>query len=143
MKPRYLVAADYPDSLFPTGSILEQDFEEPDDWVVQGAGLTSPCLQSHPSNYPEIFKPLEWWEERDVSEIEAVKFLKVISFDTRAVKQLPIGSFQQVDKWLFDHETKRYQVWVIGHAPIWFAHNFQPTTLEEFTNYQNKQNERI
>lgn len=141
MKPRYLVVADYPNSELPIGTILIMAVYDYYENNIDGVNRSIAIRNI--DKYPHLFKPLQWWEEREVSEIEAVRYLKVVSFDTRAVKQLPIGSFQQVDKCLFDHETKRYQVWVIGHAPIWFAHNFLPATIEQFTNYQKKQNERI
>lgn len=59
MKPRYKVIADYPgNNLYKVGSIIEDT-----GWGVE--------------LFPNIFKKLSWWEERDVKDMpEYVMFIK-------------------------------------------------------------------
>lgn len=51
LKPRYKVIADYPNSIWTVGEILP-DFPEP--YAKENFG-----------KYPHLFKPLQWWEERE------------------------------------------------------------------------------
>lgn len=61
LKPRYKVIADYPKSIYNIGDIIN-------------AGTTSEdciyCDRDGPRmrQYPHLFKPLQWWEERKGDE---------------------------------------------------------------------------
>lgn len=66
---RYKVIGPFPDSPYQINDIITPDTEEPDIWVIEGAGLKSPELHNHPNSYPNIFKKLEWWEARKVEDM--------------------------------------------------------------------------
>ena len=57
-QPRYLVIADYPNSLFTIGDITNA-------YTV----LTRSLIFGHPEDYPHLFRLLHWWECRDESEM--------------------------------------------------------------------------
>lgn len=57
MQARYKVIGDYPGNNFKVGDILPRDFK------VEGATLT-PHMVAFYDKYPNLFKPLDWWEER-------------------------------------------------------------------------------
>jgi hypothetical protein len=60
MLPRFNVIADYPNSSFDIGDILEQDEKHKTNYWVKLQLYTS----RYPDKYPNIFRKLEWWEER-------------------------------------------------------------------------------
>lgn len=56
MRPRWKVVADYPNSPYPLGYLIEcrhYDLE----------------AIEHNTKYPAIFQPLQWWEERAESDL--------------------------------------------------------------------------
>lgn len=58
LKPRYKVIAEYPQSYLKVGDIFEAD-----------------NVTKFMANYPHLFKPLAWWEERKVEDMpEYVKY---------------------------------------------------------------------
>lgn len=70
LKPRYKVIADYPGNIFKVGHIVsEAEAEEKFDF---------------PHNlfpvYPNIFKPLAWYEHRTLEQLQAVKYVKVTNY---------------------------------------------------------------
>lgn len=67
LKPRYRVIADYPDSIYPVGFVLELDTN-----AFQDQRNDAIC-----SKYPHLFKKLEWWEERKPEEMP--QYIKVRS----------------------------------------------------------------
>jgi hypothetical protein len=65
LAPRYKVIADYPDCNFDVGAIFRDE-----DFYI-GPKQVRHCF----SDYPHLFKLLEWYEERDIKDMpEYVKF---------------------------------------------------------------------
>lgn len=56
LKPRYKVIADYPGNLWQIGEILDRD------WGWNGDDENG--FKNKVSDYPHLFKPLQWWEDR-------------------------------------------------------------------------------
>lgn len=54
LKPRYKVIADYPDGIWEVGDIIHDGFK---GW------------QGIAPDYPHLFKPLQWWEERELKDM--------------------------------------------------------------------------
>lgn len=67
LKPRVKVTADYPESPFRIGDILEHDGEPDECWILNRTGRKYINLET--STYPAIFKKLEWWEEREPEQL--------------------------------------------------------------------------
>jgi hypothetical protein len=59
LKPRFKVIADYPGAAYTIGHIYEGDLF--DDTIIKL------------SQFPHLFKKMEWWEERKPEEIEYIK----------------------------------------------------------------------
>ena len=64
LKPRFKVIADFPDSDYEIGSIQDRDWSK----YVNGEDETDGVIWKI-SDFPHLFKKLEWWEERDISEM--------------------------------------------------------------------------
>ena len=120
LKPRWKTLCRYPDSPLRIGQII--------------TGITfnvSGGTKFFCEDYPAIFQPLQWWEDRKESEMpEYVK----MDIDCR----IPIGTILKAN-WesytsekIIAHRGKNPDFWID-------ARYFQPATLEEYTNYINKQ----
>jgi hypothetical protein len=109
MQPRYKVIADYP------GRTMEMN------------KALSPSGNFHKAmldQYPHLYKKLEWWAEREESEMEEVKYAKTLAGNSvRTVK----GFELQWDKIILDGGKIR---------PI---KHWLPATEKEYTEYINKQ----
>lgn len=71
LQPRYLVIADYPSSTFTVGEILPIIVNEMGEaiYAYPNTGGKAGIYQTHFNKYPHIFKPLFWWEERDIADM--------------------------------------------------------------------------
>ncbi len=70
LKPRYKVIADYPNSRYQVGRVVDFIFKH-GGWrheYVTHEGLDYDYVSTF-EEYPHIFKKLEWWEERDEKDI--------------------------------------------------------------------------
>jgi len=83
MKPRYKVISNYPGSIYNIGDIIEQ-IDGYFDLYKDGSTL---YLEIELKKYPNIFKPLAWWEERKVSDMPMFIFDKENSQIIYKVKQ--------------------------------------------------------
>lgn len=73
LKPRWKVIANYPNSPYKIGQILNNDWHEYDLPANELFSIATIYFEAH--QYPAIFKKLEWWEERDIEEMpEYVKW---------------------------------------------------------------------
>lgn len=72
MKPRVKVTAPYPGSKIPVGTILVPnrfDGKDNGQWVTTDPEDKNCLYGFDPLLYPHLFKPLEWWEERDKNDM--------------------------------------------------------------------------
>jgi hypothetical protein len=121
LAPRYKVIADYPDSIFDVGFILNYDAMNLTAFWEDGN------LFIDLDKYPNIFKPLEWYEDREIDEMpEYVKCIKTPNQVT-----MP-GDVIKVDKW-FDHTIAKsgQEMYVMS------TNCYLPATNSEYTNYLN------
>lgn len=75
LKPRFVVIADYPLSTSPIGYILED--------------LTELKVKTY-SNYPHLFKRLNWWEYRKIEDMPKKLHCKAIKGD---------AEIQNIEEW--------------------------------------------
>lgn len=74
LKPRWKVIADFPDSDFKVGSIEDRNWCK----YVNGEDATD-GIAWNISDFPHLFKELEWWEERAIEDLpDYVKYQKKI-----------------------------------------------------------------
>lgn len=97
LKPRYLVTADYPCAILEVGQIINT-YESAMTYVTESEKA---CLK----DYPHLFQPLQWWEERKpedmpehvatrpIFESDNVKYYKVSEWYT--YKQ-PVGGEEMI-----------------------------------------------
>ncbi len=103
LKPRYKVIADYPNSKFEVEQILMGQYI------------------AYADKYPAIFKPLEWWVEREPSELP---------------EYLQRGKgFYKVDKYAIKHDC------VYINEEIEELIYYAPATLSDYTAYINQTNQ--
>ena len=63
LQPRYLVIADYPNSIYKVGKLL---IEDRDFLFYEGMNHKNFIK---PYDFPHIFRRLEWWECRDIKDM--------------------------------------------------------------------------
>lgn len=121
LKPRYKVIADYPDSILSVGDI----FETYDNGIKYVTQLSKVDVKE----YPHLFKPLEWHEDRKPEDMPEY------------VKDIGDGEIFRVDKYEL---PKKIQVIRNGKSfhpdsPTHFVsiEHFHPATKEEWDNYIN------
>lgn len=67
LSPRYEIIADYPLSRFIIGTILISEKDRFGNWYVPSNAGDS--LHFDIDEYPHLFKPLRWWENRDIKDM--------------------------------------------------------------------------
>lgn len=114
LKPRYKVIADYPESIWEVGKILDRD------WGWNGDDETG--FKNHISHYPHLFRKLDWWEDREPGDMpEYVKDLKTNKI------------FKVAD------ESQDFRIWhTEGEIEFRFIKNsgYEPATEEEYNAYK-------
>jgi len=81
LKPRYKVIADYPESCFKIEEILQPtNTNGVDDYYYYPREYRCNEISISLNRYPNIFKKLEWWEDRSIEVLRSVKFVKVIEY---------------------------------------------------------------
>ncbi len=112
MKPRYKVIADYPKSCFTI------------DEVVHGESIFGIEVKNY-SEFPAIFRKLEWWEERNIEDMP--KYVKYVSDGKvyEAIKYLDRNSLVLLmdDYWKIEIRNE------LGE-PFWM-----PATSHDYENY--------
>lgn len=76
LKPRFEVIADYPDSEFKVGEIEDRDWMK----YVNGEDETDGILWKI-SDFPHLFRKLNWWEHRKVEDMPKKLICKAITND--------------------------------------------------------------
>lgn len=128
VKPRYEVVADYPNSPHEIGILLTEEL--PGHYYYQDGDTNRMVQVIKIQEYPDIFKPLQWWEKR--LEEEMPKYLKFCyEGKTTAYK---------IEKWdmpsLFGYINieKRQGCSIMGFNP---EYGYSPATEEEFEKYKD------
>lgn len=125
LKPRYKVIADFPMSICKVGEILEpQGKYFP---VIEGGYWNIEIYK-----YPHLFKKLEWWEEREESDMpEYVKVIAEVPY--WRIRKDTIHPLRRIynykGNWVVDLKNKE------NTSFKWIKISFvQPATKEEFEN---------
>ena len=64
LKDRWKVIADFPDSYFKVGDIEDRDWAKYVNTEDEADGILWKI-----SDFPHLFKKLEWWEEREIKDL--------------------------------------------------------------------------
>lgn len=115
LMPRYKVIADYPMSSHAVGDVLT--------YLIGGTFVNERIRVKEDSlqNYPAIFKPLSWWEERALEDMPEY------------VKEVMKTDFGESDKGTFTIE--KYDS---DYVFIMLAHiDYIPSTLTEYQSFIN------
>lgn len=135
MKPRYKVIADYPNSEFEVGTIINfpnksDYYTGSDEWESEfvkdknKGGQFKFCIKKI-EPFPHLFKKLEWWEDRAIEDMpEYVKCIK-----TPDQKIMPGDILKPIWNGI-DGKTG-------GHYIFLYTNCFIPSTEAEYTNYIN------
>lgn len=130
LQPRYLVIAPngyhYPNSPFLDGEILVQ--QSKGIWLVHTKDGINSFHDRHPENYPNLFRKLEWWEEREIADMPS--FLK----DTADGEIYKVSSYENKDMVVIIPNK--------GFGDLRYTNisHFLPASYEQFESYkqQNK-----
>lgn len=125
MKPRYKVVADYPGMPFLSDQIIEREGTNGTDDYYHPFNNKNICL----NRYPNLFKKLEWWEERKQEEMpEYVKFAA-----DGMVKRITHWDMETSSPWFMylEGDNRPYSP---GGLSLENTH-WLPATEEEYNNY--------
>ena len=118
MQPRFKVIADYPDNhRWNVGTILDRDWSR-----YPGDDETKEPIWKI-SDFPHLFKELEWWEEREVEDMP--KYVKSIA-NGSIVKEVTTYSLND-NMFYADYR---------GYSLHYYLKFFEPATKEEYEEYQ-------
>lgn len=132
LQPRYKVIGPYPFSKFKVGQILllneydgREHLSQQEYFLIHEDGI---CYhESFLRDYPHLFRPLQWYEERKVEDMpEYVKW----EYDTDDV-----GKIEKVTRWRLLHNDLMADVPSVLNSVL--AECFLPATEEEYNNYIN------
>lgn len=124
LKPRFKVIADYPNSDYEVGIIIDTS----QHYLYRSGKVVGQSIKKVDffRQYPHLFKELQWYEDRDVSEMPM--YLKQTLSNGKT-------TFHKIIKWdgLYGLEGQGYSCNLL----LWAKNfNYQPATEEEFLNSQ-------
>lgn len=102
LKPRYKLIADYPNSEFRVGDVLEFKSIYPYSGYALLFGSDKIISTEYLDDFKHLFKKLEWWDERKVEEMpEYVKMTAYIKPITNNDENLELekGQIVKPEKW--------------------------------------------
>ena len=113
LQPRYKVIADYPGNTMQVGTIFTS------------------ILDSYWAKYPANFQKLEWWQDRDESDMPG--YVKVTRL--KSYYDLPIDCIRKVNSW----ERGKVREWVADIFPVYaVVDDLLPSTEEEYNSHINQ-----
>lgn len=126
LRPRYIVIADYPGSDLPIGTIL---YYFNNTYWTDGKGYEFHEPERIFTDYPHLFRRLEWWEHRSPEEMP--EYLKSDPIDKNWMENIVV---EKIDE--FYGDKNEYVSLVdrdesMQYCTSWYI----PATLEEYTNY--------
>lgn len=132
LTPRYMVEADYPNSPYEVGQII--DFSEPAEFKsgnVVGADLP----ETFYNKYPNIFRPMHWSEQRKVGEMPRYVNRKGV------IKKVLDPKY---DNRIFGHNEHEIEMRTLLHGIRYWKESYTPATEAEYLEYlKSKNNESI
>lgn len=128
MKSRFKVVADYPNSPFRCGDILEIVADPVDKWYCYRTGRT---YNVEVKSYPKVFQSIEWWQDRNPEEMPEYVWYDATGFSPKE-KLIVL----KVAKWV---EEPDGEVWADANDPIGYCtyHMPRPATIEEYNQYKS------
>ena len=118
--PRYLVIADYPNSHYEIGQIIELSVpKDASGWDM----VTLANNEEIMPKYPHLFRLLHWWEFRELSDLPIY-----VKYSTK-------GKIIKV-KWIYVQDGEgKVQLENGGYRVTWSFNLFEPATLNEYNEY--------
>jgi len=113
LQPRYKLIADYPSNIDDIGTVYEIDLSD-----GHGIDFEMTCKK-----YPNLFRELEWWEEREVSKMP----LYIIG------KHQGRDNYVKVDKWF---QGCSYPITTVDGI-TYYATYSTPITEQDYLTYKH------
>lgn len=151
LKPRVKCIADFWDNPFKVGEVIEADFQREHfdfftgesigthwhtDFLPKGnkdVARTSYSFESRFFPYPHLFKPMQWWEEREESQLP-----EYVKYDYSHIAKVKKYHFLKTLTFIeFFYDINDYSDRIIGAGNI---SKCVPSTLQEYQTFkqQNK-----
>ena len=112
MQKRFIVIADYPDSIYTVGTVLDRE----------GSYDSSNNVFFY-NKYPHLFRELSWWEHREISD-----FPEYVKYSTK-------GKIIKV-KWIYVQDGEgKVQLENGGYRFTWSFNLFEPATESQYNEY--------
>lgn len=112
LKPRYKVIADYPGSAFKIGELVQPHPKYGFD------------IFPYPEKYPHLFKPLAWYEEREVSDMPGYVKVNPDLWDHS------LDRVEKVKSWTGCGQVVEFESGKEGHSDYWI-----PANKKEYQDY--------
>ena len=141
LRPRYKVTADYFYNPYKLCDVITVEYDD------RSVHLTTTTYRNefgetveqanhfHPNrlkDFPHLFQPVQWWEQRAVEELRSIKYMKVVEYSGYHL----VGDVVPVKKMAFSDDGFLLGYWLTGHLhPL---HKIIPATAEEYTAFKSK-----
>ncbi len=132
LKPRYEVIALWPwsDLKIIVGDIFLFD-ELRDCFYCKGTVITKDIA----SRYPHLLRKMHWAEQRTISEMMDIQFIKVTTY----VGYWIVGDIVRVDDYNIDTKNRKFTSFVIGTDARYTPLYVEPSTIEKYKEWKQKQ----
>lgn len=128
MRPRFKCIADYPGSDYSVGQIIPLTNHHSNEFYSRTEDDDVIEQESFYKQYPHIFKRLQWWEDRDISELPEY------------VKNAADGIVFKVEYNFNGHTPSDVHTWnEEARVPFWHSlHHLLPATESDYIQYTSK-----
>lgn len=131
LNPRYKVIADYPGNELKVGIVLTLTDGM---WCDDEYEFTSP--ESYFKQYPHLYKPMAWWEEREVDEMpEYLSYISLTLKDKFGDDETKTRKYVIINSWHMDNNGKWY--FNKNHFNKLYLYH-SPATKLDYTTYINQ-----
>ena len=138
LQPRYKLIADYPSNIDDIGTVYEIDLSD-----GHGIDFEMTCKK-----YPNLFRELEWWEEREIEDMPMyLKQTGMVDDDNtlpdwcfKVKKHFNAGNGEWRDNSIriFCTEEHPTKGWSLGNRSFHYS-GFIPATEQDYLTYKQNQ----
>lgn len=118
MMPRYKLVGDYPNNIDEVGKVYEIDLSD-----GHGVDFKMTC-----DKYPNLFKKLNWWEERTIDELMSVNYVRITIY----TGYWRVGDVVNVTDYKIDTKNKKLEKYILDGTRQSIPERCEPATLEEY-----------
>jgi hypothetical protein len=136
LAPRYKMIADYPGNSRPIGFIFTMDKKDSEGWYTTTGYLQEMFF----TMYPHLFRRLEWWQEREISDLPEYVRLKIDIpyYGFKKGQVCPMGEISEKR----DSKFNKHYVTLSG-KPLIDLNSIEPATLADYNHYCQQVKQKV